>query len=79
MDRYLKTVLTIIAITLTAIAVRLWEPQPAQAAMFESAPTVGDMIDVDKITDATQKNDAALKLMRRIPLVRVHGSVSIDR
>ena len=79
MDRYSKIVLTIIAVALAAIAVRLWEPQPAQAAMFESALTLGDLMDVSKIADQTQKNDAALRIMRRIPLVRVHGSVTVDR
>ena len=75
MDRYSKTVLTIIAVALAAIAVKLWEPRPAQAALFEtSGPTYGELMDLSKINDPTKVQEAALKIVRRIPLVRVHGN-----
>mgnify|MGYP001201134208 CR=1 FL=1 len=78
MDRYSKTVLTIIAIALAAIAIKLWEPRPAQAAMFEaSRPTVGDLMDLRNIKDQQKMQEAAIQITRRVPLVRVHGNVEV--
>jgi len=79
MDRYSKTVLTIIAVALAVIAIRLWEPSPAQAAMFEaSGPTYGELMDLSKIKDPAKVQETALKIVRRIPVVHVHGVVQVS-
>jgi hypothetical protein len=41
-DRYTKTILTIIAIALVGIGVKLWEPTPAYAGLM-TGPTVEDI------------------------------------
>lgn len=64
MDSYL----TVIAVALSLIAVKMWEPH---SAVFESAPTFGDL------RNAKDK-EARIRLINNIPLVRVFGSVSVD-
>ncbi len=90
MDRYTKVVLTVIAVALGVVALRIVEPQEANAAGFSlaSAPTYGDILALRDIKDTTQRKEAYLAILRRIPLVRVQGgsvdaavsgSVEIDR
>ena len=59
-DTYTKTILTIIALALMIIAMKLGSPQPAHA-MF-GGPTIGDL------TNA--KGDDKRKIMMQIPLVK---------
>ena len=73
MDRSSKIILAVIAISLTAIAVKLWEPTPANSGVFSSAPTIGDLYDLKNIKDSTKRQEARTNLMRSIPLVRVQG------
>lgn len=76
MDKYTQTVLTIIAICLIAIMIKLWEPVPAYSGFMDKGPTVGDYIDLQKLTGA-ERTKAREKLTRNIPIVRVHGKVTI--
>ncbi len=71
MDRYTKAVLTVIAVSLSMIAVKMWEPREAHAAVFGSAPTVGDLRNA-------KDPEARTRLINSVPLVRVFGSVSVD-
>ena len=71
MDRYTKGVLTVIAVALSLIAVKMWDPREAHSAVFASAPTIGDLRN-------TKDKEARLRLINNIPLVRMFGTVSVD-
>ena len=66
-DKYLIIVLTAIAVFLLLITLKLYEPREVNAALVSGSPTIGDWED-SKYSDGTRRN-----LIRRIPLVRVHG------
>ncbi len=67
MYRFTKTVLTVIAVSVTAIAAKLLQPTDVHAAsLFSGAPTVGDFQDARTVEERQQ-------LVRRIPVVRVQG------
>ena len=70
-DRYTKTVLTIIAASLSLIAAKMWEPREAHAGVFGSAPTIGDLRNA-------KDSEARARVINNVPLVRVFGSVSVD-
>jgi hypothetical protein len=70
-DRYTKAVLTAIAISLSLIAAKMWEPREAHAAVFGSGPTIGDLRNA-------KDPEARVRLMNSVPLVRIVGSVSVD-
>ena len=79
MDLYSKGVLTVIAVCLVVIALKQWEPKEAHAGVFDGTPTVGDLMELRDIKDPTKRQEAAQKIMRRVPLVRIQGgSVSVD-
>lgn len=78
MDSYSKNVLTIIAVLLAAIAVKLYLFQP---------PTYGDFIALRDVEDAEVRKQKHVALIKALPLVRIQGgqvdaevsgSVSID-
>lgn len=71
MDRYTKGVLTVIAVALSLIAIKMWEPREAYSAVFASTPTVGDLRN-------TKDKEARMRLINNIPLVRMFGTVSVD-
>ena len=73
MDRYTKFVLTIIAISLSVIAVKIWEPREARAGVFGGSPTLGDLLSVKDIKDSKNRQKAYKELMSRIPLVWIQG------
>lgn len=75
-DNYTKAVLTVIAITLSLITIKLFEPKPAQAAML-GGPTFGDFLDLRKVEDVEKRKVAYANFMRSLPMVRVQGG-SID-
>jgi hypothetical protein len=79
MDRYTKTVLTIIALALVTLNLQLLHPAPVQAGLFDGAPTVGDSRRVREIEDKEARSKARSALIARIPMVYVWGgSVSVD-
>lgn len=63
MDRYTKLILTVIAVALCAIAVKL----------FIGAPTVGDLMTLREIKDLKQRRLAQISLVKSLPLVRIQG------
>ena len=74
MDRFTKAVFAVIAVSLVAIAAKLWAPSGEAHAqgMFSGAPTIGEFRDAK--TD--EQRD---KLNRRIPVIRVQGGyISIN-
>lgn len=72
-DKYYKVVLTAIALFLLLIVLKLYEPREAKASLYSSAPTVGELWDLNNIKDNERSMMASKNLIRRIPLVRVHG------
>ncbi len=76
MENYVKVVLTVIAVLLGSIVLKLYLLQP---------PTYGDFIALRDIADAETRKQKRIALVRSLPLVRVQGgsidvsgSVSID-
>ena len=85
MDRYTKFVLTIIAIAVSLIAVKLYEIPEANANLFTQGPTYGDLIAIREIKNQDEKKKLYNQLHQQIPLVivrsgkiSVSGSVDID-
>lgn len=73
MDRYSKTVLTMIALSLAFIAVKMWQPQEAHTGVFSGGPTRGDLLDLREIKDSAKRRETRVRLLRSIPLVRIEG------
>ena len=74
MDSYTKAVLTVIAVALSAIAVHMWAPKEAIAAPFGlSATTLGDLMDITKIKDPREREEAGLKARRGVLVIYVQG------
>ncbi len=80
MDRYTKIILTIIAISVSLIAVKMYFPQINSKA----APTYKDFLDIRHMS-GDERKEAFTDLLNRLPLVRVHsgdievtGTVQID-
>ncbi len=75
MDNYSKAILTIIAVALCAIALKLFSP----GSSLLNTPTFGDFIALREIKDQEQRKESRLKLIKSLPLVRVHGGhVDVD-
>ena len=74
MDSYTKAVLTVIAVALVAIAAHMWAPNEAVAAPFGlSATTLGELMDIAKIKDPKEREEAALKARRGVLVIYVQG------
>jgi hypothetical protein len=76
MDRYSKVVLTVIAVALTFIAIKLWQPQELYAGSKNSAvgPTLGEYMHLQKAQEklaTTEAEEAYLKLLAEVPIVFV--------
>lgn len=73
-DLYTKTVLTVIAVSTSAIALKLYSPDANRIGVHLGAPTRADL------AAATERGSPALEeLLMNLPLVWVrHGEVSID-
>ncbi len=72
MDRYTKAVLTVIAVCLVVIALKLSYPPNVQTV---TPPTYGDFLSLTKIK-GTPGSDYAQKrkdLLDRLPIVRIQG------
>lgn len=78
MDNYTKFILSVIAICLIAITIKLWEPvTPAYGGFMDRGPTHGDLLNPKKLKgDAWRKE--RVRLIKSIPLVKVYGSVDCD-
>ena len=69
MDNISKTILTVIAVALCAIAFKLYFP----GSSFSGTPTFGDFIALRAIQDPQQRKEKHLNLMKSLPLVRIQG------
>lgn len=70
MDKYSKTVLTVIAVSLVLITIKLWEPKPAYSGFSNKGPTWGELMAVQNLPFAKER------LENSIPLVKIYGTVS---
>jgi hypothetical protein len=68
-DTYTKVVLTIIAIALCAIAIKLFNPQLGS----NGSPTFGDFMEMRQIKDPQQRKETRSRLLKSLPLVRIEG------
>ena len=71
MDIYSKAVLTLIAAGVWAIAIKLFVPDIGGS--ITGAPTFGQFMDLQDVQDKTKREDARKRLLRSVPVVRVHG------
>lgn len=72
MDFYSKLIFTIIALSLGIIAAQALAPKEAHAAIL-GGPTYGDLMDLSKIKDSSERSKEHRRIIRSIPLVRVQG------
>ena len=77
MDKYTQIVLTIIAVCLIALVIKLWEPAPSYSGFLDKGPTIGDLMDLRNLKGEARKKESE-KIMRNIPLIRIHGTVNIS-
>jgi hypothetical protein len=84
MDKYTKTILTIIAAAAVLVAAKLYMPPESPPP----PPVRGDLLAIRQITDPQQRRAAFTNLLATLPIVWVHGgnidasvsgSVEIDR
>ena len=69
MDTYTKTILTIIAVAASLIALKLHAPNSKDPR----AATLGDFIALRNIEDAQQRRAALANLQARIPVLWIQG------
>ena len=67
-DNYTKIVLTMIAVALVLITVRLWEPRDAQAVFTNPGPMLGDLLRIQDMQNERERNETMDQLADRIPL-----------
>ena len=68
MDRYTKVILTIIAVALVAISIRLWEPRSANAVFVDPGPTLGDLYRIEQMPNEGEREATMERLADKIPL-----------
>ena len=73
MDRYTKFILTVIAVLLCLLVIRVWEQPVSAVSVTSKKPTVGDFDDVQKIKDADRREAAKKRLHRSVPVVKVYN------
>ena len=81
MDSYTKVMLTIIAICLIIISIRITPPTPAYGGLFNNdTPTYSDLIDMRNL-EPEQRKQHLLELQGNTPLIfvwRVLRTVDVD-
>lgn len=77
MDRYTKLILALIAISLIAIAIKLWEPAHSHNGFLDKGPTLGDLVNLRKLKGEALKKERE-RIFYNLPLVKVYGSVDVD-
>lgn len=77
MDKFTKFVLSVIAVCLVAIAIKLWEPTPAYSGFMDKGPTVGDLLNLRKLKGDTYKKERK-RIIQNILLAKVYGTVDVD-
>ena len=71
MDTYSKAVLTLIAAGVWAIAIKLFVPDIGGS--ITGAPAFGQFMDLQDVQDKTEREETRKRLLRNVPVVRVHG------
>jgi hypothetical protein len=70
-DTYSKAVLTVIAVGVWAIAIKLFVPDIGGSTT--GAPMFGQFMNLQDIQDQTKREETRKRLLRSVPVVRVHG------
>jgi hypothetical protein len=73
MDTYSKAVLTVIAVGVLAIAIKLFVPN--MGGSITGAPTFGQFMDLQDVQDKTKRDETRKRLLRSVSVVRVHGGL----
>ena len=77
MDKYTKFVLSVIAICLIAIVIKLWEPRPAHSGFMDKGPTIGDLMNLRNLKGENLKKERE-KILRSIPVMKLYGTVDVS-
>jgi len=76
---YRNTVLTVIALTLAAIAAKLYIPAASSVGSQFVYPTRGDFEKAREIKDKSEREERIQLLQSRMPVVRIDGgSISVS-
>jgi len=73
-DTFSKFILTVIAVCLIAITVKVWEPKPQQT--FPMA-TLGEYSKIRKLNKDDQKA-AYEEISKRLPVIKIIGAVDVS-
>lgn len=89
MDKYSKCVLTIIAVAVSMIAIKLCFPYAMEGdCASHNTPSYGDFLRLREVQDPSSRKEMRLRLLKHLPLVYIQGgqvdadvtgSVEIDR
>jgi hypothetical protein len=86
MDKYTKFLLTVITVSVSLIAVKMYFPYINQGDLNPGPVTFLDFYYANKIKDIEAKKTKFMSLAKRLPLVRVQGgeiqvsgSVDVDK
>jgi len=77
MDTYAKIVLSVIAICLIAIVIKLWQPRPAHSGFMDKGPTIGDLMDLRNLEGENLERERE-RIIRSIPVMKVYGTVDVS-
>lgn len=73
MDKYTKSLLTVIAVSVSLIAVKMYFPYITQGDLSLGVPTFGEYNALRQVVDADTKKERFMRLTKRLPIVRVQG------
>lgn len=73
MDKQAKLLLTVIAVSVTLIAVKMYFPYITQGDLSLGPPTFGEYNALRQVADTDTKKERFMRLANRLPMVRVQG------
>ena len=76
MDKYTKCILSVIAVCLIAIAIKLWEPVPAYSGFMDNGPTIGDFMNLKNLKGKILKKERE-RIIKNIPVMKVYRTVQV--
>lgn len=78
MDKFTKFVLSVIAVCLIAITIKLWQPTPsAYGGFLDKSPTWGDLRNPNKLKGTAWQKERS-RIIRNIPLVKIYKTVDVE-
>jgi len=73
MDKYTRFLLTVIAASMSLIAVKMYFPYITQGDLSLGPPTFGEYNDLRQTSNTNTKKERFMRLAKRLPIVRVQG------